>query len=319
MDNFPAIEGRNHFSQQRVFPGAGQPSMGGALSGKTVWLSPGHGWHNIGAGFVTQRGTSNQLVEDFTTAESIDYYLLNYLMNAGANVWSVRERDVNTREVIVNNDQGAPGYIETGSWVDGSIAGYGGTYRVATADAAETATAVFTPTIDSSGLYWVSIRFISGVNRATDTKYTITHSGGSTTYLLNQEVHGDTWIYLGQFYFFAGGNYSIIISNQSNEAGQAIIADAVRLGGGLGATPDCLNGGAASGKPRFEESARKYEKLQGNPPCREDVTVRPVYTEYELRKGITTEINNEVYVEWNTNEGGGTGTETFRYNGLGEY
>jgi N-acetylmuramoyl-L-alanine amidase len=317
MDNFPAIEGRNQFSQQRVFPGAGQPSTGGALSGKTVWLSPGHGWHNTGSGFVTQRGTTNQLVEDFITAESVDYYLLNYLMNAGANVWSVRERDLNTKEIIVNNDQGSPAYVETGSWTDGSVAGYGGTYRVATADAAETATAVFTPTVDSSGLYWVSVRFISGVNRATDTKYTITHSGGTTTYLLNQEVHGDTWIYLGQFYFIAGGSYSITISNQSNEAGQAIIADAVRLGGGIGATPDCLNPGPVSGKPRFEESARQYAKFQGHPPCREDVTVRPVYTEYELNKGIPTEINNAVFVAWHTNAAGGTGTETYRYNGLG--
>lgn len=315
MDNFPAIEGRNQFSQQRVFPGAGQPSTGGALSGKTVWLSPGHGWHNTGTGFTTQRGTTNQLVEDFITAESVDYYLLNYLMNAGANVWSVRERDVNTKEIIVNNDQGAPAYSETGAWIDGSISGYGGTYRVATADAAETATATFTPTIDSSGLYWVSVRFISGANRATDTKYTISHSGGSTTYLLNQEVHSDTWIYLGQFYFIAGGSYSIIISNQSNEPGQAIIADAVRLGGGIGATPDCANPGPVSGKPRFEESARQYAKFQGHPPCREDVTVRPIYTEYELSKGIPTEINNAVYVAWHTNAAGGTGTETYRHNG----
>lgn len=320
-DNHPAIAGRNEFIQQRIFPGAGQPLNGGALAGKTVWLSPGHGWHNTGSGFVTQRGTTNQVVEDFTTAESIDYYLLNYLINAGANVWSVRERDLNTKEVIVNNDQGAPAYVETGSWADGSIAGYGGTYRVATADAAETATAVFTPTVDSSGLYWVSIRFISGTNRATDTKYTVNHSGGTTTFLLNQEIHGDTWIYLGQFYFFAGGSYSITISNQSAESGQAIIADAVRLGGGVGQTPDCLNGGAASGKPRFEESARQYSRFQGHPVCREDVTVRPIYTEWELSKGIPTEINNAVYVAWHTNAAGtpntGTGTETFRYNGLG--
>jgi N-acetylmuramoyl-L-alanine amidase len=316
LDNYPAIEGHNNFVQQRVFPGAGQPLSGGPLSGKTVWLSPGHGWQNTGSGFLTQRGTTNQLVEDFITAESVDYYLLNYLMNAGANVWSVRERDLNTKEVIVNNDQGSPAYVETGSWTDGSIAGYGGTYRVATADAAETSTAVYTPTIDSSGLYWVSVRFISGANRATDTKYTINHSGGSTTFLLNQEVHSDTWIYLGQFYFLAGGSYSIVISNQSAEGGQAIIADAVRLGGGVGATPDCINGGAASGKPRFEESARQYARFQGH-PCREDVTVRPVYTEWELNKGIPTEINNAIYVAWHTNAAGGTGTETYRYNGLG--
>lgn len=78
-----------------------------------------------------------------------------------------------------------------------------------------------------------------------------------------------------------------------------------------------MNGGAGSGKPRFEESARQYARYQGNPACREDVTVRPTYTEWELSKGTPSEINNAVYVAFHTNAGGGTGTETFRYDGLG--
>ncbi|WP_162915544.1 golvesin C-terminal-like domain-containing protein [Paraflavitalea soli] len=316
-DPFPDIAGKAGPTQARIFPGGGKPGVTGALTGKTVWLSPGHGWHNTGTGFITQRGTTNQLVEDFITAETVDYYLLHYLMNAGANVWSVRERDINTSEIIVNNDQGAPAYTETGSWSTGSIAGYGGTYRFSTAAATATATATFKPTVATSGLYWVSVRFISGANRTTDTKYTITHAGGTATYTVNQEVHGDTWIYLGQFYFFAGGNYSVAISNQSAEAGQAIIADAVRLGGGIGGDPDCVNGGSASSRPRFEESARQYARYQGNPVCREDVTVRPTYAEWELGKGVSAEIDNAVYVALHTNAGGGTGTETYRYNGLG--
>jgi len=316
-DPYPEKAGKTVPVQSRVFPGGGIPGVVGALTGKTVWLSPGHGWHNTGTGFTTQRGTTNQVVEDFTTAETVDYYLLHYLMNAGANVWSVRERDVNPLEIIVDNDQGAPGYTETGSWANGSIAGYNGTYRTNTADVTETASAIYTPGVTVSGYYWVSVRFISGANRATDVKYTIFHAGGTATYTVNQEVHGDTWVYLGQYYFLAGGDNKVIISNQSPDAGQAIVADAVRLGGGIGADPDCVNGGAASGKPRFEESARQYARYQGNPACREDVTVRPTYTEWELSKGIPTEINNAVFVAFHTNAGGGTGTETYRYNGLG--
>jgi N-acetylmuramoyl-L-alanine amidase len=316
-DPYPAIAGNNNQVQSRLFPGSGAPAAGGALTGKTVWLSPGHGWQNTGSGFLTQRGTSNQLVEDFTTIETVDYYLLHYLVNAGANVWSVRERDVNPVEVVVNNDQGAPGYTETGAWADGTIAGYGGTYRTSVADATQTATAVFTPAVTTSGLYWVSVRFIGGANRATDARYTVKHAGGSTSFVVNQEIHGNTWIYLGQFYFFAGGSYNVTVSNQSLESGQAIVADAIRLGGGIGQTPDCINGGAASGKPRFEESARQYARFQGHPVCREDVTVRPVYTEWELSKGQPAEINNAVYVAFHTNAGGGTGTESYRYNGLG--
>ena len=66
-DPYPDKPGASGVVQARVFPGAGQPASTGALSGKTVWLSPGHGWQNTGTGlgFITQRGTSNQLVEDF--------------------------------------------------------------------------------------------------------------------------------------------------------------------------------------------------------------------------------------------------------------
>lgn len=316
-DPFPAKAGTTPATQARVFPGGGIPGITGGLSGKTVWISPGHGWHNTGNGFTTQRGTTNQLVEDFTTAETVDYYLLHYLMNAGANVWSVRERDVNPAEIIVDNNQGAPAYTETGTWSDGTVPGYNGTYRVSTASATESAAAQYTANVTTSGYYWVSVRFIAGTNRAADVKYTIFHAGGSATHTVNQEIHSDTWIYLGQYYFLAGGDNRIVISNQSPDVGQAVIADAVRLGGGVGADPDCLNGGVASGKPRFEEAARQYARYQGHPVCREDVTVRPIYSEWELSKGATDEINNAVYVAFHTNAGGGTGTETYRYNGLG--
>lgn len=314
-DPFPAVTGSGANTFARVFPGSN--ASAGALSGKTVWLSPGHGWHNTGSGFTTQRGTTLQLVEDLITAESVDYFLMHYLINAGAKVWSVRERDLSTREIIVDNDQGAPGYAETGTWADGTIAGYGGTYRTAMASPAANSTAVFTPQIDSSGLYWVSVRFVAGANRASDVKYIITHAGGSTTYTVNQEVHGNTWIHLGQFYFYAGQPYSVTISNESAESGQAIVADAVRWGGGIGQQPDCLNGGAPSGKPRFEESARQYANYQGYPSCYADPNMRPIYSEWELSKGTPDEIANSVYVSLHTNASGvsAVGTETFRYDG----
>lgn len=318
-DPYEARTGLNNNVVTKVFPGGtGSPTPIGALAGKTVWLSPGHGWHNTGTGFITQRGTTNEIVEDFTTIESIDNYLINYLYNAGANVWSVRERDVNTNEIIVDNDVPSSGYSETGSWSTGSIAGYGGTYRVATASATETATAVFVPAVTQSGLYWVSVRCIAGANRATDAAFTIIHSGDTSFVKVNQEIHSDTWVYLGQFYFTAGSTNKIILSNKSAEAGQAIIADAVRLGGGIGNMPDCVNTTqGVSAKARYDESARQYAQFQKYPTCTEDVTVRPKYSEYELSKGTPTEINNAVYVAWHTNAGGGTGTESYIYDGTG--
>ena len=320
IDAYPAKSGLNNSVLSRVFPSTGSPMATGTLSGKTVWLSPGHGWHNTGSGYNTQRGTSNEIVEDFTTAESIDYYLMGYLYNAGANVWSVRERDVNSAEIIVNNDVVASGYSETGTWTVGSIAGYGGTYRVATASAIENATAVFIPNVTQSGLYWVSVRCIAGANRATDVSFTIIHSGDTSRVKINQKIHSDTWVYAGQFYFTAGSLNKIILSNQSLEAGQAIIADAVRLGGGIGAQADCVNTSQGfSNRSRFEESARQFAQFQGYPTCTEDVSVRPKYAEYELSKGTPTEINNAVFVSFHTNafNGVANGTETYSYNGLG--
>ncbi len=317
-DPYPARAGKSEVVSNFVFPTTGSPTPQGALAGKTVWLSPGHGWHNTGSGFVTQRGTTNAIVEDFVSAESVDYYLMGYLYNAGANVWSVRERDVNTNEIIIDNDVPASGYSENGSWINGTVAGYGGTYRTTTASASETATASFVPNISQSGLYWVSVRCIAGVNRATDVSFKIIHSGDTSTVNVNQEIHGETWVYLGQFYFTSGSINKIILSNVSSEIGQAIVADAVRLGGGIGTTLDCLNTGQpASNRARFEESARQYARYQGNPVCIEDVTVRPKYTEYELQKGTASEINNAVFVSLHSNAGGGTGTETYTYNGLG--
>jgi N-acetylmuramoyl-L-alanine amidase len=317
-DPYPAIAGNSSATVSRIFPTTGSPTPTGVLAGKTVWLSPGHGWDNAGSGFTTQRGTSNFLVEDFVTAESIDYYLMGYLYNAGANVWSVRERDVNTNEIIVDNDMPSSGYSETGSWTNGAATGYGGTYRVATADATETATANFVPNITQSGLYWVSVRCVAGTNRATDVSFKIIHSGDTSIVKVNQELHGETWVYLGQYYFTSGGLNKIILSNISLETGQAIIADAVRLGGGIGTTADCqYTTQAPSNRPRFEESARQYSLFQGYPTCTGDVTVRPIYAEYEMQKGGLQEQNNSIYVSVHTNAGGGTGTETYRYNGLG--
>jgi N-acetylmuramoyl-L-alanine amidase len=318
--HLPIKGNTNASTTSKVFPGGtGSPKPLGALAGKTVWLSPGHGWHNTGTSYTTQRGTTNGIVEDFTTIESVDYYLMHYLTNAGANVWSVRERDVNINEIVVDNDVPSSGYSETGSWSTGSAAGYGGTYRVATASATETATANFSPTVTQSGWYWVSVRCIAGTNRATDVPFTIIHSGDTSKVIVNQEVHSATWVHVGQYYFTADGLNKIILSNQSNEAGQAIIADAVRLGGGIGTKADCANPSPASGsnRPRYDESARQYAQFQGYPTCNEDVTVRPRFAEYEASKGVAGEINNSVFVSWHTNAGGGTGTESYIYDGLG--
>lgn len=283
----------------------------GRLAGKTVWLSAGHGWRYKRDSWRTQRINTFGMVEDFASIEAVNYYLLKYLENSGANVWTVRERDMNTNEVIVDDE--STGFATTGSWAKSTARGYNKNYQYIYTRPQETGRAIFTPNIPESGYYWVSVYYRTGGNRAKDTRYRVQHAGGETVVSINQEVHGLTWVYLGQFYFEKGRKGKVILTNQSSDIGQAIIADAVRFGGGMGSVKEQ---GGISRKPRFEEAAMYYARYQGFMSRDGDVTIRPEYAEWELSKGTWQERQNAVYVSWHTNAGGGkgTGTESFIYN-----
>ena len=102
--------------------------------GASIFLSPGHGWiYSIALDrWTTQRGNTHGLVEDFSNAEAVLQYLLQYLWNAGARVYTVRERDLNNQMVIV--DQASAGYSETGDWleIDPISGAYGEAHRQTT-------------------------------------------------------------------------------------------------------------------------------------------------------------------------------------------
>jgi uncharacterized lipoprotein YddW (UPF0748 family) len=299
-----------HVGQPPTF-GQGQPQ--GALSGKTVWLSAGHGWYwsDTLNRWTTQRGNNHGLVEDFSNAEAVNYYLARYLWNAGAEVWLVRDRAMTEHEIIVDNDDGEPAYTETGSWLTSSSPGYGGgTYRWASTFDALSATATWTPDLPDSDWYAVWAWYRHGTNRPTDSRYEIHHAGGVTTVSTSQEVHGQTWRYLGEYYFESGMVGHVTLVNESDDPGQAVIADAIRFGGGVG---NIAEPGGASGKPRWEEAAKYWARYQGAPPeiCSQDATSRPLYAEWETAKGYPGEANDAVYVSWHTNAGGGTGTVSY--------
>ena len=102
----------------------------------------------------------------------INYHLLKYLYNAGANVWTVRERDMNVNEVIVDNDHKNGTYKEIGAWETSKTNGYRSkTYRFAISKKNESARSYFSAqNIPKSGMYWVSVYYVSGINRSVDGK-----------------------------------------------------------------------------------------------------------------------------------------------------
>ncbi len=109
---------------RRVRPAAAEAGTvtAGALSGRQIFLSQCHGWidYNTADAWETQRGITNGIVEDFVDPEGANAYLLRYLENAGATVWTLREADSNTNMVIVDSADGSAfpangAYVESGS------------------------------------------------------------------------------------------------------------------------------------------------------------------------------------------------------------
>jgi hypothetical protein len=291
-------------------PGFGQPQPAGFLSGKSIFLAPGHGWYyndDLEA-WLTQRGNSNGIVEDFSNGEPVFQYLLPYFWNAGAGVYTCRERDLNTQMTILDN--GDAGFSTTGAWTASTSVGgyYGDDYLVAPVSLTETATATFTPSLPADGFYHVYVWFTAGANRATDCPITIRHADGETTVVQNQQHDGFTWTDLGEYYFQAEGpaeNRQVVISNEGSNPATFVIADAVRFGGGVYPNAD---------KPRWEMSGLYHAPFTGCPECASNtVTTMPLYTAWEHESW-----EDGIYLSWHTNAPNpASGTSTFAYSSDG--
>jgi hypothetical protein len=102
------------------------------------------------------------------------------------------------------------------------------------------------------------------------------------------------------------------LNKQSVAAAKNVLADAIRIGGGIGSVT--LPGAPGpSGKPRWEEQSRQYAMWVGLPDAAalNDVIVRPIYSEWESEAS-----EDSIYISWHTNGFNGynttaRGTETY--------
>lgn len=86
----------------------------------------------------------------------------------------------------------------------------------------------WTPHIDIAGNYKVSYWLPDGTpSRPTNAPYTVVHSGGSETILVNQQATGGRWIELGTFKFDVGTSGYVELTNKAN--GLTVIADAIQF------------------------------------------------------------------------------------------
>ena len=264
-----------------------QPTKG--LNGRNIALWHSHGWYYSQKmqRWEWQRPRLFQTVEDLLPTAFVLPYILPMLENAGGMAFLPRERDLQTHEVIVDNDHPTQDgfYCEIVNqpesvWQSGAQPGFGigeppygigenpflaGTYRYAVVSSTPTAECNWTPEIPETGSYAVYIAYQRAANAVDDAHYTVFHSGGETEFLVNQQIGGATWIYLGTFHFNKGQNQSqgsVRLTNQSAQTGQIITADAVRFGGGMG---NVERAGTISGRPRYTEAARYYLQYAGMP------------------------------------------------------
>ena len=202
------------------------------------------------------------------------------LENAGAVVFTPRERDWQKNEVIVDN--GGRGYVEDSgkeTWKtaqENGFAYHAGTYRdgenpftqgtaraVKATKKADVSWASYQPNIPQGGKYAVYVSYQSLKNSVSDAQYIVMHKGQRTVFKVNQQMGGGTWVYLGTFDFDRGNNEfnRVVVTNSSSESG-VVTTDAVRFGGGMG---NIERGGSCSGMPRCLEGARYSAQWAGAP------------------------------------------------------
>ena len=248
--------------------------------------------------------------EDLLSQTFVVPYLIPMLENAGAVVYTPRERDWQKHEVIVDNDApNAEGlYLEVNGQHEWESAGIGfahakaiyadgdnpfldGTARMAPTQTrrSQTSNIVWVPNIPEDGEYAVYVSYTTLPTSISDANYTVRHGGQSTHFRVNQQMGGSTWVYLGTFFFKAGNSQDncVSLSNQSNYRGH-VTADAVRFGGGMGniARGDSTS---VSGLPRFLEAARYSVQWSGAP--------YQVYAPKNSVNDYTEDINARSFME----------------------
>ena len=249
----------------------------------SLWASHGRYYDQKKGYWRWQRPHLFGTTEDLFTQTIVVPYLIPMLEQAGAIVFTPRERDWQKEEIIVDNDGSKRNYIEIttqGQWEQTSLPGFSwhsGTYsdgenpfeagsaRMTKATNSESRynQAIYQPDFRKAGRYAVYVSYQTLPNSVDDVLYTVWHRGERTQFHVNQQMGGSTWVYLGTFDFDAGYNEfnRVIVSNQSNHHG-VVTTDAVRFGGGMG---NIERFGTISGMPRALEGARYTAQWAGMP------------------------------------------------------
>ena len=259
-----------------------------------LWQSHGRYYRQEKDDWYWQRPRLFCTTEDLFSQTFVVPFIIPMLQNAGAVVFTPRERDYQTHEVIVDNDQPHKNgnYLESFKRIQKKLKwqkaeGHGFAQYKTVYESCDSpftdGTARYVPTVSSpkdegiaqwipnipeEGKYAVYVTYPTCKDAVDDATYTVHHKGGTTQFKVNQQMGGGTWVYPGTFEFDEGEhNYGMVsLSNLSRHKG-VISADAVRFGGGMGnIVPEGHNGSVRpSGLPRWAEAAKYSVQWYGFP------------------------------------------------------
>ena len=262
------------------------------LSGRHIalWQSHGRYFDEEDHMWKWMRAPLHTTVEDIYTQSYVIPFLIPMLENAGAYVLTPRERDIQIREFIIDNDPSFDGereglvrrngkYFESGKWNDGGV-GFAdkklcyqlgetpfsmGTFRTSQTVSKDepSSMAVWEAQIEERGKYAVYVSYASLPNSSECAHYTVNHLGGKNEFTVNQKIAGGTWVYLGTFEM--DGNCSVVLDNATCKGerfvgGSVVSADAVKIGGGMGKYE---REGSTSGLPSFVEGSLYWLQWAG--------------------------------------------------------
>lgn len=259
-----------------------------------LWQSHGRYYKEEKGEWCWQRPRLFCTTEDLLSQTFVVPYIIPMLQNAGAVVFTPRERDYQVHEVIVDNDQphkngvylesfrrkqkhlkwkntarhGFANYKEVYESCDSPFTDGSARYVPTVSSPKDEGVAQWIPNIPAEGRYAVYVTYQSLENSVNDATYTIYHKGGATELKVNQQIGGGTWVYLGTYEFDEGEHdYGmVVLSNRSNHKG-VVTADAVRFGGGMGSiVPTSYSQTIqSSGLPRWAEAAKYSVQWFGFP------------------------------------------------------
>ncbi len=264
------------------------------LAGRHIalWQSHGNYYTDKKNRWEWQRPRLFCTTEDLFTQTFVVPFIHPMLENAGAVVYTPRERDWQNNEVIIDNDQPNKNgsYIETdphniNAWQTTPQPGFAhlketyqmgenpfcdGTARYASTTAVSNAasSAYWMPEIPEDGHYAVYVSYQTFVQSVPDALYTVHHKGGKTEFRVNQQMGGGTWVYLGTFEFDEGMSEQAMVTLSNRSGNQGVVsADAVRFGGGMGNIARGYSSATStvSGLPRWAEGAVYSLQWSGMP------------------------------------------------------